>query len=340
MSESGNILVCGVNWIGDTIMSMPALQAFRRLNPSVRITVLVKPAMRPLWAMHVAPDRVIDLEPGTSGTLRTATALKQWGPFDRAYVLPHSFRSALIPWLARIPERIGMPGHFRDGLLTRVIRPVGGPGRAHQAYEYMDLLVPELKGTVWESPRLRIPPETDAAIRPLLKDVLSPQVALIPGAARGPSKQWPAEHYMALGRRLSAELHCGILVLGAPSEKALCDDVAQRIGPGARSLAGRTGFAEWVALLGASALVVANDSGGMHVAAAVGTPVVALYGLTDPATTGPLTEQARVLQRAGAQSRDVARDSREARDALASISPDDAYRAALELIETKRYTGA
>lgn len=334
MAVSGNILICGVNWIGDTIMSMPAVQAYQRLNPSARITMLVKPAMRPLWAMHKTPEAIVDLEAGTAGIWRTVAALKNKAPFERAYVLPHSLRSALVPWLARIPERIGMPGHFRDGLLTRVIHPEIRPDRAHQVYEYMDLLTPEDGSAVWEPPRIEIPAAAVSAIHPLLNGACAPRIALIPGAARGPAKQWPADHFIALGQRLSESLACSILILGAPSEKELCERVARAIGPSARNLAGATGFTEWVALLAASALVVANDSGGMHVAAAVDTPVVALYGTTDPGKTGPLTDKARILQQANSRSRDVARDSREARDALAAITPEDVYDAALELLET------
>ncbi len=333
MDLSGNILICGVNWIGDTIMTMPAIQAFRRLNPSARIVMLVKPAMRPLWKLHDAPDTIMTLESGAIGAWRTATRLREHEPFDRAYVLPHSFRSALVPWLARISERIGMPGHFRDAMLTRVIRPAVGPECVHQAYEYVHLLTPDDVKAPLDAPRLCIPSSVTESVNTLLDGIHGPKVALIPGAARGPSKQWPPDHFIALGRQLSKEQSHDILVLGGPNEIALCDGVARAIGARARSLAGRASFTDWVGLLAASEVVVANDSGGMHVAAAVGTPVVALYGLTDPAKTGPLTGRARVVQRVAPRGRDVARDAHEARAALAAITPDEVYRATVDLLE-------
>ncbi len=330
---SGNILICGVNWIGDTVMSMPAIQAFRGLHPSARIALLIKPALRPLWSLHDVPDDVIDIQPGAIGTLRTAARVRERGPFARAYILPHSIRSALIPRLAGVPERIGMPGHFRDPLLTEVIPPAGGPGRDHQVYEYLDLLTPEERGKPWTPPRLQVPDDERALAEELVRDLNRPLVALIPGAARGPSKQWPAEHFVALGQRLSKERACGIMVLGAPAERDLCGAIADAIGASARNLAGRTEFTQWAALLQIARLVVANDSGGMHVAAALGAPVLALYGVTDPTKTGPLSSRARVLQQADSGHRDVARASEAARNALAAITPQEAYDVALDLLD-------
>ena len=151
-NSGGRILVCGVNWIGDSVMSMPALQAFRRANPAAQITLLVKPSLVPLWTLHAGFDRILPLREGVVGTLRTVSAARRLR-FDRAFILPHSFRSAVVPWLAGVPTRTGLPGHWRDFMLTEVVRPMGRPGRNHQAYEYMDLLMPaaaeaELEGKV------------------------------------------------------------------------------------------------------------------------------------------------------------------------------------------------
>ncbi|MFH0953798.1 MAG: lipopolysaccharide heptosyltransferase II [Verrucomicrobiota bacterium] len=333
------VLVCGVNWIGDTVMSMPALQAYRKANPSARITLLVKPGLLPLWKLHAAPDQLLTLEGGWSGTLRTVRALRT-EKFARAFVLPHSFRSALVPWLARIPLRIGMPGHWRDAMLTQVIRPRDVPGRRHQAYEYLDLMVPDAAQADLELPQIKVPEAAEAAARERLAAVPAPRVGVIPGAARGPSKQWPAEHFAELGRLLAGQRGCGLVVLGITREADLCGDIARRIGPAAVNLAGRTSLPEWIALLRACDLIVANDSGGMHLAAAVGTPVVALYGITDPAKTGPIGRICRVLQNSEVRARDISRDSPAARKSLASIHPEQVYRAALDCLEqSHRATG-
>ena len=324
----GKILIVGVNWIGDSVMAMPALQAYRRLHPAAHITLLVKPPLAGLWKLHDVPNQILILREGLQGSLHAAQALRT-GAFSRAFVLPHSFRSAAIPWLARIPVREGMPGHWRDAMLTRVIRPRNLPGHEHQAWEYMDLLCPESADTL-EAPSLTLSADAIETARTRLAGVAHPLIGLIPGAARGPSKEWPAEHYIELGRKLAQRHHAGIVVMGGPQEVALCDRVADGIGRSAVNFAGKTSLPEWIALLKVCDAVVANDSGGMHLAAAVGTPVVALYGITDPSKTGPLGRACRILQHSTQRSRDVARDSAEARASLAAITPEQAYEAVTE----------
>lgn len=322
------VLVCGVNWIGDTVISLPALQAYRRLHPGSHISLLVKPGLVPLWKMHAAPNEILILEEGLAGTLRTVRRVRA-GQFRKAVVLPHSFRSALVPWLAGIPARVGMPGHWRDAMLTDVVVPEERPGRRHQAYEYVDLFCPEEKDKDLDLPRLSIAEDALAAAAQRLSALPSPRVALLPGAARGPSKRWPAERFVRLGRMLRDQAGCGVVVLGVTSEAALCAEVAEGIGPEALDLAGRTNLAEWIALLKACQLVIANDSGGMHLAAAMGTPVVAIFGITDPAKTGPMGPACRVIQNSTFRRRDIGRYSVEARKSLESIEPDQVYGAAM-----------
>ena len=332
LNDRQRVLICGVNWIGDSVMSMPALQAFRKANPASHITMLVKPGLIPLWKLHMAFDGILPLHEGIAGTLKTAAAVRRLR-FDKAFILPHSFRSAVVPWLAGVPKRIGMPGHWRDFMLTEVIRPLERPGRSHQAYEYMELLIPAAVDAELEPPHLELPEDTLASARKRIATAAEPRVALIPGAARGPAKQWPCEHFIELGRLLSEKKRCGIVVLGISREAALCEAVAKGIGPSAINLAGHTGLAEWIAILKACDLVVANDSGGMHLAAAVGAPVVALYGITDPSKTGPIGKIFRVLQNSDFRARDIPRDSREARARLAAILPEQVYGAAIECLE-------
>ncbi|MEI6808758.1 MAG: glycosyltransferase family 9 protein, partial [bacterium] len=135
----GSTLFSGVNWLGDSVMTMPAIQEFKRRHPACLTAMLSKPSLTALWKMNPNIDMVIELHPGTTGVIRAAMAVKQAG-FERAYVLTQSFRSALVPFLARIPSRTGMPGHHRDWMLTAVIRPVETETRRHQMFEYFDLL--------------------------------------------------------------------------------------------------------------------------------------------------------------------------------------------------------
>ncbi len=320
------ILICGLNWVGDNIMAMPALQAYRRLHASDEIAVLVKRGMGPLWQMHTAPNRVLAYDDSTPGTFAAGFALRREG-FEVCFVLPHSFRSAWIPFLARIPIRRGLPGGARDRLLTEVITPSGGE---HQQFEYFSLLAP---GEVQpEPPRLTPPPEAEIEASDLMDALPRPLIGLIPGAARGAAKRWPLDHFIALGRRFARERNAGIVVFGAPGEAALCSHLAQATD--GRSLAGRTSLPTWAAAMKQCDAIVCNDSGGMHLAAALGARVVAVYGMTNAAKTGPLGPRARVVQDDGPHQRDIPRESAEAERRLAAIGPDRVYRVATEFLTT------
>ena len=313
------VLVVGVNWIGDAVMSMPALQAWRARRPCARLTMLVKPGLVPLWRMHAAPDEVVAIAPGSAGAVRTGLALRA-RRFDIAYVLPHSFRSAWIAAWAGARERVGLAGPARGLLGIRVVRPHAGPGRRHQQYEYLDLLLGPGAGAVPEPPALRIPAEAaETAARMTAGLPPGPLVAVMPGAARGPSKRWPVERFAEVARRLAAG-GCSVVALGAAAEAGDCAAVVAAADGRGRSLAGRTDIPQWAAVLASCALAVSNDSGGMHLAAAAGTPVVAVFGRTDPERTGPLGPACDVVQAPGARSRDVARDDAEAVRRLGAVT--------------------
>jgi heptosyltransferase-2 len=330
-----NLLICGVNWIGDSIMTMPALQTFREQHPQARISLLVKPALVSLWQLHGVPEEIIPLRSGWEGTWQTVHELKQ-RRFDRAIILPHSFRSALIPFLARIPKRTGMPGHFRNAMLTQIVRPATqDAGRYHQAYEYADLLL-RTGGLMKDlSPRLALPEDLLQQTSSRLATVPFPRVALIPGAARGPSKRWPAENFAETGRRLLQDQNVGLIILGSKDEHSLCTEIETSMGGGARvlNLAGRTSLPELVATLSQCQLAITNDSGGMHLAVAAGTAIVAIYGITDPEKTGPLGHRHVILQNSPIRQRDIKRESELAAKCLASITPDQVVKAAIRMLE-------
>ena len=332
LRKSGATLVVGVNWIGDTIMCLPALQAWRRTNPGEPLSLLVKRGLAPLWAMAGLDADVVPYDDTNRGTFAAGFALRGQG-FDRAFVLPNSFRSAWMPFLGGVRERIGSRGHNRSWLLTRVIDLAATPGQEHQTFEYYKILETERASGPLRAPRLEIPASSAAVAKTLLGSVRRPVLALVPGAARGPSKQWPAAHFARAARLLAERRGFGTVILGGPSEKELCETVRAGIGGDAVNLAGATDLAGFAAVLAAADLVLCNDSGGMHVAAAAGTPLVAVYGLTDPSRTGPLGERCALIRGAGAEhaSRDIARDSAEARAALESINPERVCEAALAL---------
>ena len=304
-------------------MAMPAVEAWRAAHPEAHLTVLVKKSLQALWELHSAPDKIRTYDDSSSGTFAIGRSLRD-DRFHRAIILPNSFRSALIPFVGRIRERIGAPGHFRAPLLTRRIPVSPEPGREHQAWEYFPLLGLPSPAQI-APPRLLISEGARESARVKLAGVPRPVVGIVPGAARGPSKRWPAEHFIALARRFVLERGCGIALFGSSAEHELCGEIHEAVGAAAVNLAGRTGIKEWAAALACCDLVVCNDSGGMHLAAAVGAPVVAIFGLTDPTRTGPLGAK-QVIVRSGEQGhRDIARNSGAAARALADISPDRVY---------------
>ena len=155
----------------------------------------------------------------------------------------------------------------------------------------------------------------------------------MPGAAYGPAKRWPAERFATAARLLKDRLQCNIVVIGSVEEHSLCAIVARGVGPGSLNLAGGTTLPELAAVLEQCRLALTNDSGGMHLATAMGVPVVAVFGITDPERTGPLGSAARVMQASAHRSRDIRRDSPEARASLLRITPEQVAATAMELMK-------
>ncbi len=312
------VLIVSPNWLGDAVMAMPAVKRFRIENPDAFIVMLAKKSVAPLWRMHDAVDEILELAKGNAATFAMARQLGA-RKITRAFILPNSFRSALIPFLARIAKRRGTAFHARglmvnDPVSFKIERQ---SRKLHQSLEYMKILSGVAEGDISET---GFHPPKPALLQELEMSPNDIPVCLIPGAARGESKRWP---FFAEAAKLVLEKQPAVrfIVTGAAGEAELCRTVAESIGQRAVSVAGKTGLSEFAALLGNCRLVICNDSGGMHLASAAGVPVVAIYGLTDPETTGPLGTNATVIQAEGIKaSRDVPRQSAAAVAALASIS--------------------
>lgn len=327
------ILICGVNWLGDGIMGIPAVSAFKASRPELSISVLVKKSMMPLWQMCDAVDDVIQLESGFSGTIRTAERLNQCG-FSQAYIFPNSFRSALLPFMAGIPRRRGVSGHSRKVLLTDIV--ASDSSGKHQSAEYFDILDIDYDNNVIKLPELMIADDAGEIRKKHLGsfEVGKKIVALLPGAAFGASKMWPEEHFVTVARKLIEKYPCRLLVMGTEAERDICVRISEELGNAAICLAGETTLYESAVLFRDCSFVISNDSGGMHLAAVAGIPVIAVYGLTDPVKTGPLgTGHKLILAEGVAHNRDIERDSEDAINAMRSITPERVYAAAVELLK-------
>ena len=308
--RGGGTLLLSPNWLGDVVMALPAVRRWRGAHPATRLSVLAKPGVAPLWSWVEGVDEVLTLPRGTRATFATGFALRGRA-FDEALILPNSFRSALVPWLAGVPRRRGTATHARWALVNDRVRFPPDVRAAHQSREDLFLLCGDAEGDLADT-GFR-PPRAGAELLARLGIGVGegPLVGVVPGAARGPSKRWP---FFAEAARLVAGSVPGarFAVCGGRGEAALCAEVARAIGPAAADVAGRTTLPEFASLLASCDAV--------HLASAAGVPVVAVFGLTDPSKTGPIGKGARIVRPEGARaSRAIARDDPEAVAALASI---------------------
>lgn len=328
-----NVLICSANWLGDCVMSMPAVQAFKRKHPSCRITMLAKSKLCSLWAMHSCVDTVISLQDGVLGTVKAVGMVKEC-EFEEGFVFPNSFRSALIPFLAGVPRRRGVAGHQRQWMLTDVVGLSVQRDRMHQAWEYMDTLDLSAECAAIDDPQLVVPEDKIHEAHATLEQMKWGKcIGLMPGAAYGPAKRWPAEYFIEVGKYFTGNGY-GVAIMGSATEVDLCSAVSSGIGGQSLSFAGRTSLPQLAALLGVCSAVITNDSGGMHLASAVGRPVVAVFGITDPSKTGPLGKKSRVICAEGVErSRDIERISVEAEASLRSIKPEKVCDAVLEMLD-------
>ncbi len=329
------LLIGGTNWLGDSIMSMPALQTLKQHQPGTHISLLVKPGMVLLWEMHEAIDAIVPIYQGSGGTRLTVRALRRQS-FDRAVLFPNSFRSALLPFLGGVPRRIGVAAHGRRLLLTDARRGRPSDDLPHQFREYYRLLDMEVP-TEPVAPRITPPDSARGEAELLLSDATDrPWVAMLPGAARGNSKRWPPECFAEVAKQLVEDLGVRIALFGTAVEQAACDHIAGVVGDSARNLAGKTSLVLLAAALGRCRAALSNDSGGMHLATALNVPVVALFGLTDPALTGPIGASHRVICGAPPEqrTRDVPRESAEAEAALRCITPERVLAEVRAMLET------
>jgi heptosyltransferase-2 len=293
------LLVRATNWVGDAVMSIPALEAVRRAAPDAEIAVLAKPGVADLYRGQGFADRVLLFESAS----RAASLLRRES-LDTALLLQNAFQAAWVAWRGGVRERIGYARDGRSALLTRAIAvPRRGETPAHEAYYYLELV--RRAGWLAELPaieqiRLLIEPaaveRAEGALRAAGARPGALRVALAPGAAYGTAKCWPAERFAMLADRLIADADTDVILFGTDSER----DVAGRIASGMRhrpvNVAGQTPIGELAAFFAACRVFVGNDSGAAHVAAASGVPVVVIFGPTDAEATAPLTPRRSLIR--------------------------------------------
>jgi heptosyltransferase II len=297
------ILVKEVNWLGDVVMSLPALRAVRHAFPQAHLSVLIKQELASFFDGSTWIDEVLPyaFAHGRRGLADQRALLRRLraGGFDLAILFPRSFSSALWAVLGGIPRRVGFVGDARSLLLThKSARPQHLVDR-HQVHDALFMLHTAL-GIDGSADDVR--PEVNERHRAAMAAWLAghrrrPQdklIALAVAAAYGPAKEWPAEHFAALIDRL-AERRAECVLLGSPSERTRCEQIVAMSRAGAVIAAGEASIGEAMAVLSLGDAFVGNDSGLMHVAGALGVPTVALFGSTNPERTAPLGPRTRVI---------------------------------------------
>jgi heptosyltransferase-2 len=326
------VLVRATNWLGDAVMSLPAIRAIRQVFPHAHIAIAARPWVADLYARETSIDSIIPY----TGSRRAIAARLREERFDCAILLQNAFDAALLAWMARIPERIGYNRDARGLLLTRAI-PVPEPGDIprHERFYYLELL--RRAGLIERFPptdaiRLEgIEAARDSGARHLAElGMAGPVIGISPGAAYGNAKRWLPDRFAEAARAFPA----AVLVFGSASERPLCEEVAAALSRNhieARNLAGQTTLREFIDLAAACRLFLTNDSGAMHVASALAVPTVAIFGATDDATTGPTGPLARVVREHAECSPCLLRDCPIDHRCMTRVTSDQVAAVALEL---------
>jgi heptosyltransferase-2 len=343
------IMVRATNWIGDAVMSFPALEALRGRFPKAEIVVVAKSWVAELYWHHRAVSRQIVYSPegrhrGPRGFWKLVQTLRV-EHFDLAILLQNAFHAAWMAWCARVPVRVGYARDGRSSLLTDAIEPPLPAAYGHQTQYYLQLL---FRAGLTDKPqpvreiRLAVEETEKAwATRHLIKLGLGgPRflVGLNPGASFGPAKRWPAQRFAQLADRLIGGLHADVLIFGSREERPLAEEIARAMRHTPTVLAGETSLRQLMAMLAQCRLVMTNDSGPMHLAAALGVPVVAIFGSTDERATGPVGSRTWVVKHSVDCSPCGLRECPIDFRCMNGLTVDDVYMAALMLVRRLRVT--
>lgn len=304
-SQPRRVLLRGVNWLGDAVLTLPAVEALRRLWPEAAFGVVAPEGLAPLWRMQPAVES-LEASGSARGGVRLAEDLRlagrlRRGRWDVAVIFPNSFRSALVPALAGVKRRVGFSTDGRRWLLTDPVTKTEAVKAQHQVEHYMALV----RALGYEGPappvKLALSPEVLRWAEEAAKGLQAPGrsrpvVGIHPGATYGPAKRWFPERFAAVAEGAARDLDALVLVFGAAGEAPWAAEAASSRADQVFDMTGRTDVSALAAMLAMCDVLVCNDSGPMHLAAAIGTPVVAVFGSSQPSQTGPAGSGHKVVR--------------------------------------------
>ncbi|HJU54822.1 MAG TPA: lipopolysaccharide heptosyltransferase II [Pyrinomonadaceae bacterium] len=333
------VVVRGTNWVGDAVMTVPALRELRRVLPGAHITLATRPWAEGLFADADFLDDLLVYERRPRHLRDVTRQVREWRArrFDLALLFQNAFEAALIARAARVPLRMGYATDGRRALLTHPITLPHWRDERHEVFYYLNL-VAELERALYGASsveerepqfNLTVSEKRKAEARAILAAdgvrLTRTLVALCPGSTNSRAKRWPAERYSALADRFVRETGAEVLLVGSADELEVSREVEARMSEEAHVLTGRTNLAQAVAVLSLVDLLVTNDTGPAHIASALGRPTLVIFGPTDPRTTRPFAPAAEIVRRppdcAPCMLRDCPIDHR----CMTAISPDEVF---------------
>ena len=334
------IIVRSPTWVGDAVMSLPALHELRRIFPEAHIAVAAPPGTADIFIDSDSLNEVIVQPRG--GLMSTFSRGREWRKqqFDLAVIFQNSFGSAAVASLARVPRRIGYATDRRSFLLTHPLSVPDWKDRRHESFYYLNIAA-ELErlflgtstvNTAEPQFSLHVSEERKESARRLLADhgasLTKPIVLLCPGSINSRAKRWPPERYAALADRL-AQAGVAVALIGSPGERPVSEEVVARAGSSPLVLSGKTTVAEAVALISIADVLITNDTGPAHIGAALKTRTIVIFGPTNPLTTYPMSPNAEIIRHppdcAPCMLRDCPIDHR----CMTAISPEGVFERAI-----------
>jgi lipopolysaccharide heptosyltransferase II len=340
--EAGKIkrvVVRGTNWVGDAVMTIPALRELRRVLPQAHITLATRSWAVGLFDEADFLDDLLLYDRGPRGVRAVVGQIKEWRAreFNLAVLFQNAFEAALIAAGARVPARLGYATDGRRALLTHAIALPAWRAERHEVFYYLNIVAELEKLLYGASDVMEREPVFDLKVSQARQDAARelllmegmlrerPLFALCPGSTNSRAKRWPAERYAALADKIISELGANVALVGSSDEAEVSREVAGLMKEKPLMLTGRTNLAEAVAVLSLTDMLITNDTGPAHIAAALNRPTLVIFGPTDPTTTRPFASVAEIIRKPPECAPCMLRDCPIDHRCMTAISPDEVF---------------